>query len=287
MKVPRVTLVLPVHNGAAFLAQALASIFSQTFTDFELICVDDGSTDATPDILAGAAQDDRRVRIVTHDIRRGLPASLNTGFAIARGDLHGWVSDDNRMRPEMLERLVGALDDSPAAAIVYAGYTEIDAEGKAIARHAARPSGDLLLANLVGPAFLYRAEVFEALEGYDEALEGVEDYDFWLRARHLFKFAPLTDDLLEYRVHPQSLSHRQGAQIARRHDILLRREIPLEPGAPRRALAWLALATERVEARRIGLVARVFAEHPPTALRASRRIARWLRGTLAGSAGPP
>ena len=125
---PRVTVVLPVHNGAAFLDAAITSILAQTFRDFELICVDDGSTDDTPAILRRHALADRRVRIITNSPNKGLPGALNTGFAAARGTLHTWTSDDNIARPDMLARLVAALDAAPDASIAYADFSVIDAD---------------------------------------------------------------------------------------------------------------------------------------------------------------
>ena len=117
---PRVSVVLPVHNGAAYLDSAIGSILGQTFRDFELICVDDGSSDETPQILRRHALADRRIRVITNRPNKGLPGALNTGFAAARGALHTWTSDDNLARPQMLAQLVAALDANPAAAIAHA-----------------------------------------------------------------------------------------------------------------------------------------------------------------------
>lgn len=222
---PRVSVVLPVHNGAAYLEAALASILEQTFPDFELICVDDGSTDATPDILRRTAEADPRVRVITNRPNQGLPGALNTGFAAARGSLHTWTSDDNIARPQMLERLVAALDANPAAAIAHGHYSVIDADGRVTGLQKVGPASDLLLGNKIGAAFLYRAEVTQALTGYDEALFGVEDYDFWLRAARSFEFVTLDEDLYLYRRHEASLTDRRAARIHRLTTQILRREL--------------------------------------------------------------
>ena len=107
---PRVSMVMPVHNGARWLAEAIESVLTQDFGDFELILVDDASRDASPAIMADAAARDPRVRLLHLDTNVGLPAALNHGFAAARSELHSWTSDDNLLRPTMLARLVAALD---------------------------------------------------------------------------------------------------------------------------------------------------------------------------------
>lgn len=226
-RVPRVSVVLPVHNGAAYLDEAIASILGQTFADFELICVDDGSTDATPAILARHAQADRRVRFITNRPNKGLPGALNTGFAAARGELHTWTSDDNIARPHMLERLVAALDAHPEAAIAHADYSVIDAQGRVIGYQKVGPASEILLGNRIGAAFLYRAAVTHALSGYDETLFGVEDYDFWLRAARAFEFVTLGEDLYLYRRHEGSLTDQRAARIHTLGAQILRRELAM------------------------------------------------------------
>lgn len=248
--VPRVTVVLPVHNGAAFLDVAISSILGQTFRDFELICVDDGSTDDTPAILRRHALADRRVRIITNSPNKGLPGALNTGFAAARGALHTWTSDDNIARPDMLARLVAALDAAPDASIAYADFSVIDAEGRVTGFQKMGPASDILLGNRIGAAFLYKAEVTRALGGYDEALFGVEDYDFWLRAARRFNFVKLDEDLYLYRRHEASLTDRRALRIHRLGSQILRRELALEPDRKRRARALVEQGlASRIDAR--------------------------------------
>ncbi len=234
---PRVSVVLPVHNGADYLDASINSIREQTFGDIELICVDDGSTDDTPAILRRHALDDRRIRIITNSPNKGLPGALNTGFAAARGALHTWTSDDNIARPHMLARLVAALDAHPEAAIAHADFSIIDAAGCITGFQKVGPASDLLLGNRIGAAFLYRADVTEALAGYDEALFGVEDYDFWLRAARRFRFVTLDEDLYLYRRHEASLTDRRAARIHRLGAQILRRELAVVKDRKLRARA--------------------------------------------------
>jgi glycosyltransferase involved in cell wall biosynthesis len=276
---PRVSIVLPVHNGAAYLEQAISSIRSQTFRDFELICVDDGSTDETPEILARQARSDCRIRVITNRPNKGLPGALNTGFAAARGSLHCWTSDDNIARPQMLERLVAALDAHPEAAIAHANYSVIDAGGAVMGLQKVGPASEILLGNRIGAAFLYRAEVTRTLGGYDEGLFGVEDYDFWLRAARSFRFVTLDEDLYLYRRHEGSLTdqraltiHRLVGQVIRRElaqvrDPELRARVLLEHGLASRLDPRLEMIWQGVKARpglalaRLPAIAKHLAHH--------------------------
>lgn len=273
---PRVSVVLPVHNGAAYLAEALQSLCNQTFADFELICVDDGSTDETPEILLRHAAADRRIRIITKSPNKGLPGALNTGFAAARGSLHGWTSDDNIARPHMLERLVAALDAHPEAAIAHANYSVIDAAGAVIGFQKVGPASEILLGNRIGAAFLYRAEVTHSLGGYDTELFGVEDYDFWLRTARSFRFVTVDEDLYLYRRHEGSLTDQRALTIHRLVAQVISRELEFVSDSGLRAQILLehGLAS-RLDAR-LGMLWQAFKVSPGLALRRMPAIARHL-----------
>ncbi|HQS69496.1 MAG: hypothetical protein B7Y36_13870 [Novosphingobium sp. 28-62-57] len=273
---PRVSVVLPVHNGEAYLDQAIDSILNQTFGDFELICVDDGSSDATPAILARHALADNRVQIITNRPNKGLPGALNTGFAAARGALHCWTSDDNIARPQMLERLVSALDAHPDAAIAHADYSVIDATGQVTGYQKVGPVSELLLGNRIGAAFLYRAEVTRTLQGYDESLFGVEDYDFWLRAARTFRFVTLNEDLYLYRRHEASLTDRKALTIHRLGAQILRRELALVQDRKLRARALVEHGLASRIDPRLDMLARGLLLSPGLARGRARTILRHL-----------
>ncbi|NJS14546.1 MAG: glycosyltransferase, partial [Sphingopyxis sp.] len=210
---PRVSLILPVHNGAAYLGEALASITAQNFTDYELICVDDASSDGSPAMLRAAAAADPRIHVIRLDTNVGLPAALNTGFAQARGAYFSWTSDDNILRPHMLAALVAALDTHADYGIVHSDFRIIDPDGQPGELVRVGPVADLLMGNNVGASFLYRREVDFALGGYDADLFGAEDYDFWLRASGHYRFHHVAEDLYLYRKHPRSLTNSRAAAI--------------------------------------------------------------------------
>lgn len=224
--VPRVSLVLPVHNGAEYLDAAIASICAQSFADFELICVDDASVDASPQILATAAAADSRLRIIRLDTNVGLPTALNRGFAAARGSYFSWTSDDNLLRVDMLEKLVAALHANADVDIAHSDYSVIDPAGKLVERVSTDAGFGLLSGNHVGASFLYRRAVDFALGGYDSDLFGAEDYDFWLRASAHFRFLHVPEDLYLYRKHPRSLTNSRAAAIQTLTTNVVLRAIP-------------------------------------------------------------
>lgn len=272
---PRVSMVMPVHNGARWLAEAIASVLAQEFADFELILVDDASRDTSPEIMADAAAGDPRVRLFRLDTNVGLPAALNHGFAAARGELHSWTSDDNLLRPQMLTRLVAALDARPEADIVHADFTLIDDEGAELGRSRVGPVERLLYGNNIGACFLYRARVTEALGGYDTKLFGVEDYDFWLRAALQFEFVALHEDLYIYRKHGGSLTSQRAEQIQALTAQVVERALPESLPARSRSEILLGLALRSSRRWRLDLVRRAFRTDPQYVATQLPALARW------------
>lgn len=207
-----VSIVLPVYNGARYLREAIQSCLEQTYHHWELILVDDASTDATPAIIAEYVGLDPRIRALRHDHNRKLPAALNTGFAAARGAYLTWTSDDNRYRPHALETLVAFLEERPDVDVVYTDYTTIDEAGRPLRAVQVETPEALPFRNPIGACFLYRAAVAQKVGPYAEDLFRAEDYDFWLRAAGVCRLEPLHEDLYEYRLHGASLNMSQSPQ---------------------------------------------------------------------------
>ncbi|WP_439569954.1 glycosyltransferase family 2 protein [Sphingopyxis sp.] len=272
---PRVSMVMPVHNGARWLADAIDSVLAQDFADFELILVNDASRDASPAIMADAAARDPRVRLLHLETNVGLPAALNHGFAAARGDLHSWTSDDNLLRPQMLGRLVAALDADAHADVVHADFMLIDEAGAELGCSRVGPIDRLLYGNNVGACFLYRARVTEALGGYDTQLFGVEDYDFWLRAAQRFTFVALHEDLYLYRKHGGSLTSQRAEQIQALTAKVVERALPATLSARSRSEILLGLALRSSRRWRLDLVRRAFRADPWHVAAQLPALARW------------
>ena len=241
---PAISIVLPTHNGARFLRESIDSCLSQTYAAFELILIDDGSTDATPAILAEYAARDPRIRTFRNSENIRLPRSLNVGFSHAAGSYFTWTSDDNRFRPDALRTLAAILDARPELDVVYSGCSVIDDAGAVVARRHVSPIDRIGHVNCVGASFLYRRAVHEALNGFDVTRPLVEDYDFWLRAAGRFRFEPVNLDLYEYRLHQRSLSAQHDAAILAAHRLLLRERLPHMDwlGRSRQARACVDLA---------------------------------------------
>ncbi len=261
---PSVSIVLPTYNGQKYLRRALESILAQDYADWELIAVDDGSSDDTPTILADYAARDARIRVHRNNPNRKLPASLNIGFGLACGDYLTWTSDDNEYRPHAIGRLLAALQAAPDCDVAYSACSVVDDSGTFIKPHHALAMRALTHKNVVGASFLYRRRVQEALDGYDENLFLVEDYDFWLRASVQFGMVAVPDDLYLYRMHPGSLTSQRRRAIAEAREALLARMLPILP--------W---ATRKDKMEGYALLAREAREFAPQRARAYARRA-WL-----------
>ncbi len=212
----KITIVLPVFNGAAYLKEAIDSVLSQSFKDFELIIVDDCSTDDSSEISMQYAKSDPRVVYLRNDINLKLPESLNRGFTHAKGEYLTWTSCDNIYFPQALGLLMYHLDKSPEIGLVYADMEIIDEAGIVRDYVSAGSSEDLIFRNVVGACFLYRASIAKQVGLYNKKMFLCEDYEYWLRISLKTHLKPLKNCLYKYRKHSKSLSHiREKEVIAR------------------------------------------------------------------------
>ncbi len=221
---PAVSVVMSVYNGARYLREALDSVLAQTFTDFEAVCIDDGSTDETPAILAEAAERDGRVRVISQE-NQGLIAALNRGCREARAPLIARMDDDDVCHPERFERQLAFLDAHPEVGVLGTVAAYIDAGGELTGGRWPRwsPAGangwkTLFRTNVCHPTVVMRRAVLETLS--DDAgpyragaLHG-EDYELWTRALFATRIANLPEALLTRRKHDGTI----GAQHAERQE---------------------------------------------------------------------
>jgi glycosyltransferase involved in cell wall biosynthesis len=204
---PLVSVVLPVYNGQRYLAESIQSCLDQTLTDWELLVVDDASTDETPAIIEKFVEADHRIHHLRHQTNRRLPAALNSGFAEARGTYLSWTSDDNHYRPEALSEMVKLLQANPSVDFVYTDFDIVDDAGVFVRTVSAPPPDRLIQGYDPVPCFLYARSLYAELGGYSEDLFLSEDYEYWLRilaSRHTMY--PLHLNLYEYRRHSRSLT---------------------------------------------------------------------------------
>ena len=203
---PRVTLITPAYNQADFLAETIDSVHKQDYANLEYIVLDDGSTDDTQAVLARYSG---RLQFQRHH-NQGQAATLNRGWAMASGELLGYLSSDDRLVPGAISSLVRALAERPDAMVAYGDFKLIDANGNAY-RSVQAEDFDLkrLTIDLVcqpGPGALFRRSAFEALGGWSESLRQTPDFEFWLRVSRLGPFVRVPEPLADYRVHEGSAS---------------------------------------------------------------------------------
>lgn len=217
MSLPLVSVLLPAYNAAPYLREAIDGIRAQTLADWELIVIDDGSTDGTPAILAGC--DDPRL-IVIRQANAGVSAALNAGLARARGRYLARQDADDISHPERLARLAAFLDAHPEIDLVGSTFTAIAPDGSELytARLMTQPLAIrrfLLAGNcLFHPGVMIRAVRLRAMNGYRLDARHVEDYDLWIRLGPVPRLAALPLPLVRYRVHPDNVSARHAETMA-------------------------------------------------------------------------
>jgi glycosyltransferase involved in cell wall biosynthesis len=211
---PKVSVLMPVYNGKRYLREAIDSILNQTFRDFELLIVDDGSTDGSPDIVSSYA--DPRIRLIANPTNQGLMVVLNQGNRLAQAEYIARMDCDDISLPQRLAKQVEYLDRHPDIAIVGAQCIYIDTNGQIfppqfVFRCAKEPSSIRWTASyecpFVHPLVMYRKQVvWDKLGGYDEKISFAEDFELWLRLlRNNYQGANIDETLLKYRIHPNSM----------------------------------------------------------------------------------
>ena len=206
MEKKKISIVLPVYNGAGYLAESIESVLNQTYANWELIIVNDCSTDNSLSIALDYAAKDARIKVFSNIENLKLPNTLNVGFEHASGEYYTWTSDDNKYKPDALHVMAECLEKNPSAVMVYANYTTIDSSGNSI-ESVKKPEPKYMFAgNVVGACFLYTAEAAKKVGQYDAGVFLAEDYDFWIRLYKVGKVLHIRDDLYYYRIHEKSLT---------------------------------------------------------------------------------
>jgi glycosyltransferase involved in cell wall biosynthesis len=211
--VPQVSVIIPTHNRAALVREAVASVKAQTYRDFEVLVVDDASTDATWEALAAW----REVRVLRHACRRGVAAARNTGIDAARGEWLAFLDSDDLWLPEKLARQMAYLKDQPDLLISQTDETWVR-RGVKVNKPAAhrKVAGRIFFASLerclISPsAVILNRRLLEAHGGFDEDLAAAEDYDLWLRLTWRYEVGLVDEPLVIKRGgHPDQLSRQWG-----------------------------------------------------------------------------
>lgn len=222
---PAISIVLPTYNGEKYLNESIQSIVRQDFSDWELIIIDDCSSDSTPGIIERWKERDSRIHSFRNSKNAKLPGSLNIGFSHATGKYHTWTSDDNVFECDALQIMYDALESHQEFDLVYCDIKRIDQNGELLSNGGFHGTpGMLYFFNVVQACFLYSSKMANDLGGYDTDLFLVEDYDFWLRGYRSFNYLHLSDTPYRYRIHDESLTSTRTKEIRKRASMVLRRE---------------------------------------------------------------
>ena len=253
-EIPKVSVVMPVFNNGEWLAEAISSVRAQSLREFELIVIDDGSTDQTELIIAKTARDDARIRTARYD-HRGIAAALNAGIALARSPVIARMDGDDIADPDRLRKQLAFLEAHPSVAAVGSWAHVVDERGRRTGELRPETESSVLRSLLpktnpfVHSSMMLSTEVVRGVGGYRAGLEGAEDYDLWLRISEQAQLANLPEFLLSYRRHSTSAS----ATAAQRQ--LLSARLARLSAAERRAsrsdfIDTLALPVQLTELRR-------------------------------------
>ena len=300
---PAVSVIMPVYNVERYVEPAIESVLAQTCRDFEVIVVNDGSTDGTPILVDSYAARDSRIRVL-HKVNGGISSARNLALRTAAGDLIALLDGDDTWDPEFLESQISVLQAHPEVDVVTANARNLggNRDGEpARPWPDARPHPDLLGMIADEQAIfimsVFRRRVFEQIGGFDESLRTNEDYDYWLRAAVAgLRFHRNARPLGGYRRRNDSLS---ASAVNMLHGILRVYE-KLRPALANRPLERHVLDTQvaRFENEKLRALARAAiaagdmraAEQLLATLRRTRRsatvavahlMARWTPGLLA------
>lgn len=215
---PELSILMPVFNGARYLKYAIESLLAQTFTDFELVVVDDGSTDNSTEILASFS--DPRIRVLRNDCNRGIVYSRNRALAEAQGRYIAPFDADDVAHPRKFELQIRFLEEHPDYGMVGSWAYHIDEEGKLLktrwrltARPETIPAIQLFRAYFIQSAVVYRREAMPE-GGYAMGFEIGEDYRMYFEVAKKYKTVNLPEYLLFYRIHGESIQHRRPDLLA-------------------------------------------------------------------------
>jgi glycosyltransferase involved in cell wall biosynthesis len=206
---PKVSVVIPAYNAMTYLPETVESVLRQTFTDFEVLIIDDGSPDQ---VVQWASQlSDSRVKLISQK-NQGLPGARNTGIAHAQGEYIAFLDADDLWEPTKLEKQVRCLDENPAVGLVHTWMVLVDEQGKSTGK--VMPSNaeghvwkQLAERNAIAcPSVVVRRCCFERVGVFDRNLRSLEDWDMWIRIAAQYPFAVIKEPLAYYRQLSGSMS---------------------------------------------------------------------------------
>lgn len=237
MDSPLISIIVPTHNRADLLPEALRSVLAQTFSDWELIVMDDASTDGTAAVMADFTSRDGRIRYVRNEKNLGIAKNRNEGLAQAKGRLIAMLdSDDVWLDHWKLEKQAKFLEANPDHVIVGSFACILDVDGKSrgsfeFEESDARIREHMLRRNqFVQSSLLYRKRPAMQVGGYDASYVVCDDYDLWLKMGAEGKLAVLPEYMTGYREHAGGITKTKRVLAAREHLSIIRKHKKAYPG---------------------------------------------------------
>jgi glycosyltransferase involved in cell wall biosynthesis len=201
---PTVTVVIPTYNRAHFLPRSLDSVLAQTHEDFEVLVVDDGSSDGTAALMADYRDRDGRVRYLVQPQNAGVSAARNRGLHEARGEFIAFLDSDDEWFPEKLKRQVELFRTLPeSVGMIYTGVEAVASNGRRVdlPKHRGQLYRHLLVKNVIhggGSNVMLRRAAVERAGSFDEHIPAIEDYDYWIRVAKEFEVDFVPEPLVRY-----------------------------------------------------------------------------------------
>jgi len=214
---PEVSVVIPTFNRSNYVRLAIQSVLDQTFEDFEIIVVDDASTDNTAEVIEKF--DDERIRTIHHRRNQGGSAARNTGIRCSKGEFIAFLDDDDLWMKNKLERQLDLIYKSNGTSIVYTHVKLVNENGETISFYMPSFRGNILLIllkkNYVGScsSVLVRKECFSKVGLFDENLQAAQDYDMWIRLAKHYEFDYVNGPLAIYRIHQRRITSNPYAKV--------------------------------------------------------------------------
>ena len=224
---PTVSVIIPTYNRAYLIDRAIQSVLNQSYQDFEMIIVDDGSTDDTKEVVTEFQEQDKRIRYIRHEKNKGGSAARNTGIKSAEGDYVAFLDDDDEWLPAKIEKQVVKFQDSlDEVGVIYSGFFYVsDKTGKVISESVPTLRGNVYANLLSGcilgsPTPLIRKTCFQKAGLYDDTLPSAQDWDMWIRLSKYYEFDFIPEILAKHYIHGGQISVDLNAKIRAREKLM-------------------------------------------------------------------
>lgn len=215
-----ISIIMPTYNRAHMVGRAIESVTAQTYPQWELILVNDGSVDGTREAIDGYAARDARIRCV-HKANEGIPDTVNRGFSEVRGEFVTWTSDDNLYHPGALEAMKRFLDAHPDVGMVYTDVRDVNARDEVIREHVNTGEPEDLRSYCgIRGCLLLRTAVWAEAGSWHKRWVRCHDYDFYLRVARRFRVARMPEVWYDYRCHDDSMSGDHVAHALEEAELL-------------------------------------------------------------------